>query len=167
MPIPELPPDGGPPAHVILHPDGLRGPARHAHGGVGPRPGLGDPAEPGAAGEASRRALRWNQTTLLGAYEKVGKKDPRWDKAAREALEAMAGLFARAADPAPGLDDVYPAAERAVKAGCDDPLVLYAARAPRPSARTTRVRRSTGNGSRPRPSRWRAARTRCSGVRSP
>ena len=45
--------------------------------------------------------LAWNRRTLEGAYEKVGNKDPKWDKAAREALDAAARVFSLAIDPAP------------------------------------------------------------------
>jgi hypothetical protein len=84
------------------------------------------PQDPARQQQRLIDALRWNQRTLNGAYEKVGKKNPRWDKSAREVLEALAGLFSRSTDPAPTLEDVYPAAEKAVTAGCDDPLILYA-----------------------------------------
>ena len=50
-----------------------------------------------------RERLEWNRRTLEGAYEKVGKKDPRWDGPAREALDLAARLFSQQVDPR-GLD---------------------------------------------------------------
>jgi tetratricopeptide (TPR) repeat protein len=69
--------------------------------------------------------LAWNKQTLLGAYEKVGKKDPRWDEPARAAMEKAARHFSVAVDPFTELSEVHAAAKKAVEAGCDDPLVLY------------------------------------------
>ena len=69
--------------------------------------------------------LAWNQRTLLGAYEKVGKKDPRWDRSARAALEKAARNFSHALEPRTKLEDVFTAAKEAIEAGCDDPLILY------------------------------------------
>src|SRR5579883_658361 len=70
-------------------------------------------------------SLAWNRRTLGQAYDKVGKKDPRWDKPAREALEAAARFFSNQVDPRTTVEDIYAPAKRAVDAGCDDPLILY------------------------------------------
>jgi hypothetical protein len=69
--------------------------------------------------------LAWNRRTLGGAYEKVGKKDPRWDKDAREALDTTARFFSHDPDTRVNLIMIHNAAKRAVDTGCDDPLVLY------------------------------------------
>jgi hypothetical protein len=37
----------------------------------------------------------WKTRTLSGAYDRVGKKDARWDKGAHEALAAFAAPFAK------------------------------------------------------------------------
>ncbi len=57
-------------------------------------------------------------SSLGEAYEKVGKKDPRWDAEARQTL---------ALTPIPGADpsEIYKHARRAVEAGCDDAQILY------------------------------------------
>ena len=73
----------------------------------------------------SREWLAWNRRTLGDAYDRVGKKDPRWDKPAREALDLAARMFAQQGDPPVSNADVYVPANRAVEAGCDDPMVLY------------------------------------------
>jgi hypothetical protein len=80
------------------------------------------PQDPGRQQERWDELLEWNRRTLGGAYEEVGKKDPRWDGPAREALERAAGLFSQDGTPA---EDVYASIREAVEAGCDDPLVLY------------------------------------------
>ena len=69
--------------------------------------------------------LEWNRRTLQGTYDKIGKKDPRWDAPAREALELAARMFAQQVDPVVALADVHVPARTAVDAGCDDPLILY------------------------------------------
>jgi hypothetical protein len=72
-----------------------------------------------------RDMLEWNRRTLVGAYDAAGKKDPRWDKPAREALELAARNFSHALEPEVTDGEVYAAAKRAVDAGCDDGLILY------------------------------------------
>lgn len=80
--------------------------------------------------------LALNRRTLVDTYQQVGKKDAAWDDAAVRFLDATAAYLSRA-----GLEAVYvpddkvlasdarvnalALGETAVKAGCDDPLVLY------------------------------------------
>lgn len=72
-----------------------------------------------------RDTLAWNQRTLGDSYEKVGRKDARWDPAARESLKAAARHFSKAVDPAASMNVVYVTAKQAVDSGCDDPMILY------------------------------------------
>jgi len=83
------------------------------------------PQNPARQEKALRDLLEWNRRTLGGAYEKVGKKDAKWDKPAREALEAAARVAGRAIDPAASWADILGPAGRAIDAGCDDPLILF------------------------------------------
>lgn len=69
--------------------------------------------------------LAWNRRTLQEAYDRVGKKDPRWDELARKTLDLAARMFSEEVDPQVTFNDVYPAARAAVDAGCDDPIVAY------------------------------------------
>jgi hypothetical protein len=69
--------------------------------------------------------LDWNRRTLEGAYDKVGKRDARWDKPAREAMELAALYFSDPVDPTGFLGQGYRSAQAAIDAGCDDPLVAY------------------------------------------
>ena len=75
--------------------------------------------------QAFRDWLEWNHRTLGGAFEKVGKKDAKWDKPAREALESAARVAGKAIDPAARWEDVFAQAKRAIEAGCDDPMILF------------------------------------------
>ena len=93
--------------------------------------------------------LEWNRATLGGAYEQAGRKSPKWDGPAREALEAAARLFGRAIDPCVREEQVFAVAKKAVGAGCDDPLVLDL------YARTSRFANNPGPVEVER--RWRAA----------
>jgi tetratricopeptide (TPR) repeat protein len=70
-------------------------------------------------------SLAWNRRTLVEAYDKVGKKDPRWDKPAREALEAAARYLTPHTDQSTKVEEIYEPAKRAIDGGCDDPLILY------------------------------------------
>src|SRR4051812_29456798 len=40
-----------------------------------------------------RQSVAYNQATLRGAYDQVGKRDPKWDGRAREFLDVMARYF--------------------------------------------------------------------------
>ena len=75
---------------------------------------------------AGAERLAWHRATTVEAYDRVGKKDPKWDAAARKVLEAFANSgastnlagkdYLKAADEA---------AAEALAAGCKDPLVQY------------------------------------------
>src|SRR5207253_1341952 len=73
--------------------------------------------------------LDYYTNTTAGAYDKVGKKSPRWDAAARRALEALAAHWS--APHSILLMDkwitVAEACDEALKAGCDDPFIRYLA----------------------------------------
>jgi hypothetical protein len=83
---------------------------------------------PGPEQEARRQARRaWLKQTCRDAYDRCGRKDPRWDAAAHEALAAFEAFHCRV--PAGG-EEQRPAglaARRAIDAGCDDPLIQYVA----------------------------------------
>jgi len=83
------------------------------------------PQDPARMGQRSKNWLAWNRLTLGDAYEKVGKRDPKWDKPAREACDLAARGYSLQSDPLVTFDDIFQAARRAVDAGCDDPLILY------------------------------------------
>ena len=70
--------------------------------------------------------LKWNLATLKEDYERVGRKNPKWDKVAGEALAEFARVRS---GQAPELDEqleyIGEMAGDAVRAGCDDPMVRY------------------------------------------
>ena len=72
-----------------------------------------------------REQLEWNVRTTRGAYDKVGKKDLRWDNQAHEALDLAARMFSGQVDPLIVMSDLYKPAKAARDAGCDDPYVYY------------------------------------------
>jgi hypothetical protein len=79
-----------------------------------------------------RESLEFNRQTTVEAYRKVGKHSPQWDDKAIAYLDHMAQQFAVARLPSfyrPEQeftrDSSLPLGEALVKAGCDDPLVLY------------------------------------------
>jgi hypothetical protein len=73
--------------------------------------------------------IEWNVRTALAAYEKAGKHDAKWDDLAREGIRlATARPDDRASafvppEAVPPQDARIPL-EKAVAAGCDDPLIL-------------------------------------------
>jgi len=69
--------------------------------------------------------LQWNRRTLQGAYDKIGKKDPRWDEPARKALDLAGQMFSRQYEPIVLNAEVHVEAKKAVDAGCHDALILY------------------------------------------
>lgn len=73
----------------------------------------------------ARERLEWNRRTLGGEYDRIGKKDPRWDRPAREALDLAARMFAQQFDPMIRREAVHAVAKQAMDAGCEDPLILY------------------------------------------
>ena len=90
-----------------------------------PLPFAPKPPDPAAVEQRITRDGEWYRATLRGAYERSGAKNPKCD-AAVEALTAAAQMFSD--DPKrPGneTERVWQAARRAVKAGCDDPFVVY------------------------------------------
>ena len=81
------------------------------------------PQDPARQQQRDRDRLAWNRKTLGGAYDRVGRKDSRWDQPARAALEGAARLFSREADSPVTLEEVHGAARRAIEAGCDGFLI--------------------------------------------
>jgi hypothetical protein len=70
------------------------------------------------------RKQEWLKRTLPGDYDRVGRKDPRWDNDAREVLRLTAESWdSRFRE----LAAINAAHNRANQAGCSDALVAYAA----------------------------------------
>ena len=89
--------------------------------------GADGPIPPDAArsDKRVRDRLEWNRRTLEGAYDKVGKRDARWDRQAREAMGLAARNFGHQVDPIATRDEINRAAKAAIDAGCDDPMIFY------------------------------------------
>lgn len=67
--------------------------------------------------------LKWNLASLTNDYASAGRKDPRWDAEAKEALTYFARSKTASDDEVQVLTDLAGgAAESAVAAGCDDPI---------------------------------------------
>lgn len=83
------------------------------------------PQDPERQLQRRRGILAWYQRTMGDAYERIGRKDPRWDEQARKALAAAARFQARDAETITKVEDVYAPAKAALDAGCTDPMILY------------------------------------------
>lgn len=71
-------------------------------------------------------ALEWSLSTSVGDYEKHGRKNVKWDRFAKEALTEYARITAGVkGDEQNRYEMVGHYAQRAVEAGCDDPLIKY------------------------------------------
>jgi hypothetical protein len=67
--------------------------------------------------------LDWYRRTLVGAYDKSGRKNPRWDDKVRVALDLAARMSAQEIDPRITPGQVQKAVRVALDAGSDDPLL--------------------------------------------
>lgn len=68
--------------------------------------------------------LRWELATTIDAYNRIGTKNPRWYEAAQSALKGYGEFLAKNCDNDCG-ENLKGAFEKALAAGCDDPLVVY------------------------------------------
>jgi hypothetical protein len=78
-----------------------------------------------AVAEARKNTEGFKRMTIE-AYDQVGKKNPKWDDAARAAL--LAAAMAWGADPDCNFgehDTMLEQSKKALDAGCDDPLVRF------------------------------------------
>lgn len=84
----------------------------------------GNPATKPASAEIARREAFFKKN-IVDAYEKVGRRNPKWDADARKVLAlSVQRWMLPTADP--DLDwQILHSAEDALRAKCDDPLVLY------------------------------------------
>jgi hypothetical protein len=69
--------------------------------------------------------LAWHEKTLGKAYETSGRKDAKWDEAAKNALAVYAKARAGGGEVESELASVGESAQEAIQAGCDDPLIRY------------------------------------------
>jgi hypothetical protein len=91
--------------------------------GVGPL----HPADPPlpALSDAAVKKQKWVAKEMLEAYDKVGHHDARWDEPARLALRLSVDMWGAPRSREGGNWMQFQAAQRAIDAGCDDPMVLY------------------------------------------
>jgi hypothetical protein len=81
----------------------------------------------GKASDATAKKQAWLKRTLVDAYDRSGKKNPKWDADARELLRLTAEEWVGKRWYAPSeLAPLVSAFRKAEQAGCDDPLILYA-----------------------------------------
>ncbi len=76
---------------------------------------------------AKKADAAYTKHIMVDEYERVGKKNPKWDADARAALTAMAAALSNDPDRNFSENDTQlDASKRALDAGCDDPLVRFA-----------------------------------------
>jgi hypothetical protein len=69
--------------------------------------------------------LEWNRKTLVATYDRMGKFSPKWDRAARQALELFAEMRSHYESVTEFPQPLLEAALAAVTNGCDDPMIRY------------------------------------------
>jgi uncharacterized protein YbaR (Trm112 family) len=93
---------------------------------VGVNHGFAVPAVSLAAQEKKlKERIDYHRKTLAGFYEKIGKKDGKWDKEAKSAMEEAALIYGSHYETKANWANVQTLAKKALDAGCDDPLVIY------------------------------------------
>ena len=80
------------------------------------------PQDDAKVARRKRELMEWHLRTSVGAYDKVGKRSPRWDDLARKAVDLA---VRQSYEPGSKVTaaEVNRAAKVAIDAGCDDPLV--------------------------------------------
>lgn len=72
-----------------------------------------------------RDMLAWHQKAFVDSYNRIGKKDPRWDDSARKALALAARLYSHDPDPDAIPERIYESSGKALITGCRDALVYW------------------------------------------
>jgi hypothetical protein len=76
--------------------------------------------------QAQRYRLEWNRKTLVGDYERFGRRNPKWDVSAKLALESFAQFRSASEQELQTLQrGLVEKVKAAVADGCDDPLIRY------------------------------------------
>src|SRR5580765_5312920 len=74
---------------------------------------------------ARERLLEWNRETLVLDYERHGKRNAKWDKSAKLALETFAKSRAGISSADNSISSIAVEVKNAVTNGCDDPMINY------------------------------------------
>lgn len=82
------------------------------------------PQNPAQQERSLRSKRAWSHATLVEAYHRVGRKDPKWDDQAREVLERVAAMEAESRETYARQWEAVWRAREAIAKGCDDPLIL-------------------------------------------
>lgn len=70
--------------------------------------------------------VKWNQATLKGDYDSSGRRNPKWDQDAEDALTQFAQIRTGPNDDLETHSDLVGlAAQSAVESGCNDPMIKY------------------------------------------
>src|SRR5258708_34636901 len=71
--------------------------------------------------------LKWNLETLVGEYRAHGRRNPKWDESAEEALTAFAQArtFSDSVRGNGPVARIPAAVKSAITNGCDDPMLRY------------------------------------------
>jgi len=75
----------------------------------------------------SEYRLKWNLETLVGDYERHGRRNPKWDESAKASLTSLAETrsLSGSTNAMAALAKIPGAVKTAVSNGCDDPMIHY------------------------------------------
>jgi len=72
------------------------------------------------------KRFEWNKRTIVGDYERVGKRSPKWDEPVLKALTSFAKMRSYGTNSVPNqTKEIAEPCQQAIDAGCDDVLVKY------------------------------------------
>ena len=72
------------------------------------------------------KRFEWNKRTIVGDYERVGKRSPKWDEAVLRALNSFVKMRSYGTNAVPNqIKEIAEPCKEAIAAGCDDVLVRY------------------------------------------
>ncbi len=78
------------------------------------------------AAQARMDREKWEDASLSGAYNSIGTRDPKWDKDARDALDAYSQTWTAPDDERDTLSDLIGnGADNAIGDGCQDAMIRY------------------------------------------
>ena len=85
-----------------------------------------DTAASTKATKGTEKRFDWNKRTIVGDYERAGKRSPKWDEPALKALNNFVKMRSYGTNSVPNqTKEIAEPCQQAIDAGCDDVLVRY------------------------------------------
>jgi hypothetical protein len=83
-------------------------------------------ADSSKTAKEKEKRFEWNKRTIVGDYERVGKRSPKWDEPALKSLNSFVKMRSYGTNSVPNqTKEIAEPCQQAIDAGCDDVLVRY------------------------------------------